>query len=420
MGDSDQEGYDPNISYQEGAGYVGPSGQVTNYVPTAPAAGPAPVNTSMWDYAKAQNTGFNYTPQQLGWDAAATQRFADAGITNLPQWMNTTSLYSPEFHRGSGDFVQSYIDLYNTPIDQAVGQWSGAKKANQFLTGSGGSADDPAFREAYLRTSLGNMYNARDSWWDRNEGMVMGIGGVASVAGAAALGGAGLAGEAAAGVGEGGMTAAEAGALAGESAAGYGAGGAAGGVAGATGAGAAAGGDWLGALEGGMGAYGSGGAGPAGELGTIGGAGGMTVGSGDGIADAISAGQAGGADVGMGNGTSWLTDLGLPASYGNDLGALLSYGGDVLSGLDWGSLLKSGLDLGKLLGGGGVVPVTGTGSSGGGGTTSAPQTSQIMPSAPMNAGQPVAPATMPTGSIMGAFGNKGGNDDYKKYFSTLF
>jgi hypothetical protein len=386
MATRDEEGYDPNISYQEGAGYVGPGGQVTNYVPTAPVGTPAP-DTSLWQHAVNQNTGFNYTPQQLGWDPAAAQRFTDAGISNLPQWMNTTSLYSPEFHRGSGDFVQSYIDLYNTPLDQATNNWTGADKAKKFLVGSGGSVDDPDFREAYLRTSLGHMYNARDSWWDRNEGLVMGVGGVASIAGGAALGGFGLAGEAAAGVGEAGAVGAggsaglsglEIGADLGYSAAQLAPGGIQGGIAG----GSASAGSWLG--------------------------------------DAILSGQAAGADVGMGAGTSWLTDMGLPASYGNDLGALLSYSGDTLGGLDWSKL--GGNVLSKLLSGGGLTgtPAGGGGVAGGGGAGGTPQTSAIAPNVPVGAGQPIAPATMPTGSIMSAFGQQDNKPDYRKYFSTLF
>ena len=384
MAGRDEEGYDPNITYQEGAGYVNPAtGQVTNYVPQQ-QVGPAALDTSMWGYEKAQNKGLNYTPQQLGWVGPEADRFTQAGIDKLPSWFNKESIMSGEFHLGSRDPIQGFIDIYNTPMDQATQQWDAAKKANQYLTGSGGSVDDPAFREAYLRNTFGAMNNARDNWWDRNEGLVMGVGGVASIAGGAALSGFGIAGE---------------GAVAG----------AEGGAAAGGGIGAEAGGGWLGALEGGMGAYGPGGAGAAGGIEGLGGA-----------AGAIGAGQAAGADVGMGAGTSWLTDLGLPASYGNDLGALMSYGYDYLGNLNIGNLLDK-VDLGNLIGGGtGIGTGTQPTSVMGGGTTSAPQTSQILQPIPMGAGGAMAPATMPTGSIMSAYGDKGRSDDYKKYFSNLF
>lgn len=354
----------------------------------APASGPS---TSMWDYAKAQNTGFNYTPQQLGWDDTTAQRFGQAGISQLPGWFNKDLIMSDQFHLGSHDPIQNYIDFYTTPMDQAVGQWDAAKNANQFLLSSGGTADDPAFKEAYLRQAFGNLNNAKDSWWDRNKGWVIGAGGVASIAAGGLAAELGLLGEGAIAGGEagaagagagGGLSGLEIGADLGYSASQLAPGGMAGGIAG----GSASAGSWLG--------------------------------------DAIATGTAAGADVGMGAGTSWLTDLGLPASYGNDLGALISWGGDQLAGLDWGSLAKSGLDIGNLIGGGNGLVGAGTqpvNIMSGGGTTSAPQTSQITQGPPMGMGTPVAPATMPTGSIMSAYGYRNsGKDDYKKYFSNLF
>jgi hypothetical protein len=381
---------DPRISY-------GGMDNTPKYVPPAEPTGP---NRATYDAAVGQNTGFIHDPGQLGWDETATKRFSDAGINKLPTWFNKDTIYSDAFRLGGRDPVQNYIDLHNTPIDQAAGQWNAASRASQSLFGSTGvdpnAEGDPA-KEAYLRTAFGQMNNAKDSWWDRNKGWAIPGMGFATIASMGALAPV-TAGATAGAEVAGGMTAAEASALAGESAAGYGAGGAAGlGAAGAGGGG-------LGTIEAGA-MLGESGAGYGGS----------------GIAEAIAGGQAAGADVGMGAGTSWLTDLGLPASYGNDLGALLSYGGDKLINLDWGALAKSGLDLGKLVGGGAMPGgVAGSTTSGGGGTTSAPQTSQIIPGGPISSSKPAAPATMPTGSIMGAFGNKAEKPDYQKYFSTLF
>jgi hypothetical protein len=146
--------------------------------------------------------------------------------------------------------------------------------------------------------------------------------------------------------------------------------------------------------------------------------------------DAGIAGTAAGADVGMGAGTSWLTDMGWPASYGltpteiaNYLGgttgiSAISDIGSQLGNVDLGKLIGTG---GQLLGGGGATPTaTGGTQQVFGGSTSAPQTSQIQQTPAMGVGTPIAPATMPTGSVMGAFAPEKENKDYMKYFSTLF
>ena len=380
MGDWDQEWNADWLAqgspiYQEGAGYVDPStGQLSNMVPQQTVT-PAAKDTSMWNNAIGANKGFKYTPQQLGWSAAESARFAEAGIDKLPEWFNKPTVYSGEFHLGNNDPVSSFISLYNTPMDEATDQWSGAKKAYNFLTGSGGDPEDPAFKEAYLRSAFGMINNARDSWWDRNEGWEMGGGGILTIGLGGLAAEAGLLGEAAVAGVEGGA------------ATGTGVGGTA----------VEAGGGWLGALEGGMGAYGPTGAGASGSLGSLGisgtgslgtlggdvmgfnnatplataGTGGAST-SGSGIAEAIAAGQAGGADVGMGAGTSIFTDMGLPASYGSGLGDAASYflgsgsgsssiwdsitnllspsgGNTSTGGTNWASLL------GPLLGVGGAV-----------------------------------------------------------------
>ena len=279
--------------------------------PTATGAPAASGGTAMWDYAKAQNTGFVYTPQQLGWDAVSAQKLAAAGITKLPGWFAKPLIMSSEFHLGTHDPVQNFIDLYTGSADST----GAASKARQSLTAGGGDPNDPAFKEAYMRDAFGFLNNAKDSWWDRNKSWVTFGGGTAAIAA--------------------GGLAAELGAL------GSGAAGA--------GVGTEAGGGWLGALEGSMGAYGPGGAGAAGELGSIGAGNALAQGfgtlggdiagfsnatpiatNGTDLAGSIAAGQAAGADVGMGAGTSWLTDLGLPASYGSGLGGLAGYGYDAL------------------------------------------------------------------------------------------
>ena len=338
-----------------------------------PMAAPAPLSRANYDYAVSQNTGFNYTPQQLGWDDATAQRLGAAGISQLPGWFNKDTIYSDAFHLGSHDPIQNYIDLYNTPMDQAAGQWSASSHAAQSLFGSTGvdpSKEGDAGKEAYLRGAFGNLNNAKDSWWDRNKGWAipgMGFATIASMGALAPVTAGATAGAEAAG----GLSAAEASAMLGGSGLGYG-------------------------------AYGASGL----------------------IPEAIAAGTAAGADVGMGAGTSWLTDLGLPASYGNDLSALLSYGGDTLAGLDWGALAKDPSLISKLLGGAGLGGAVATGTQPtnimGGGTTSAPQTSQIAPPTPMGQGSPIAPATMPTSSMMSAFGNRNEKPDYQKYFQTIF
>lgn len=256
---------------------------------------------SPWEYAQNQNTGFIYSPQQLGWDDATAQRFSQAGITQLPGWFNRDTVYSGAFRLGGRDPVQNYIDLYTTPYDQATSQWDASKKAYQRLfTDSGADTASDAAREAYLREAFGTMNNAKDSWWDRNHGMVMSLGTMASLIGGGYLSGAmGAVEGAGAGLGTGleatGYGAAEAGA----------------------GAGAASGNALTGSLSGiNAGEYGLSNAAPVAA---------ETAG-GSGIADAIAAGGAAGADVGMGSGTSWLTQLGLPASYGGGLGGAAEYG----------------------------------------------------------------------------------------------
>lgn len=146
------------------------------------------------------------------------------------------------------------------------------------------------------------------------------------------------------------------------------------------------------------------------------------------IGAAIAQGAAAGADVGMGAGTSWLTDLGFPAAYGNDLASLISYGAnsafDSLGAIDIGNLI--GGNLPGLISGGSLLPGMGVVSQPTNimaGTTSAPQTSPIAQTGrPMGGTTPtITPATMPTGSIMGAFANRSGDTpDYMKYLSPLF
>ncbi len=143
------------------------------------------------------------------------------------------------------------------------------------------------------------------------------------------------------------------------------------------------------------------------------------------IGAAIAAGGAAGADVGMGAGTSWLTGLGLPATYGNDIGALFGYGADQvlngLGGIDMSKLIGTGANLGSILGGypTGVISAPTNIMTG---STSAPQTSAIPQGTNLTTPSTITPATMPTGSVMGAFGNKSQGDtpDYMKYFSQLF
>lgn len=323
--------------YIEGLGFLPGEAPTSAIDQTAPADTAAP-STAPWDYAQSQNTGFIYTPQQLGWDSAAAKRFSDAGITQLPGWFSKEMVYSPAFHLGSHDPVQNYIDLYNTPYDQAANQWSGSSKAIQSLFGSTGldaTQLGDAGKEAYIRQAFGNLNNAKDSWWDRNGPWVTGLGGIASIAGGGLLAELG-------GLGAGATIGAEAGAGVPTTAAD------------------------LTALGGGMSAYGAGGAGAAGSLGslglssTIGGAelGGAssgilgfsnmtpTVGS-SAISDSIAAGGAAGADVGMGSGTGFMSSLGLPASYSLT------------------DLLGSGTGLSVL---GNSVTSGGTGSGTGGGT----------------------------------------------------
>jgi hypothetical protein len=344
----------------------------------APNAPQAPM-TQMWDIAKQQNTGFNYTPQQLGWDDTTAQKLSAAGITTLPGWFNKDTIYSDAFHLGSHNPIDNYIDLYNTPVDQAVSQWDASKRTAQNLANWGATADDPNYKEAYLRNAFGELNNAKDNWWDRNQGWVMGLGGIASVAGLGVLGEAGLLGAgvgAEAGVGAGGLSAADASAMLGESGLGYG-------VGGASGLGG------IGTVEG-SGLYGAGTFGGASELGGTSG---------------LMPGEVAGASAGA----------------GTSIGDILSQAEDKLANLDWGKLASDPKLLGSLLSGMGLSGVTGTQPTNiMGGSTSAPQTSQITPATPMGVGAPIAPATMPTGTMMNAFGNKNEKPDYLKYFSTLF
>lgn len=143
------------------------------------------------------------------------------------------------------------------------------------------------------------------------------------------------------------------------------------------------------------------------------------------LADSIAAGAAAGADVGMGAGTSWLTEMGWPASYGftpTEIGNYLA-GTSGISGLtslgdmDWGKLV-GGLG-NSVLGGAtqqGQQPIVFNSSSQApsGGATSPTNATGF------NASNPIVPATMPTSSVMSAFADKEDKKDYMKYFSTLF
>jgi hypothetical protein len=358
---------------------------------------------------QATDNAFNYTPEQLGWSPEEAARFISAGYTQLPGMMNKASIYGPGVSLGNDDPIQSFIDFGNKPT--YFDGKSGKVLSNMSTAGMGDINNwTPDDQKAYQLSMLQRKWEPNEGWYAANKGLVNSLGifgtALASMAGAAALGPAlgavGTGVEVGTGAGAGaGLSGLELGADLGYSAAQLAPGGLGGTGALAAGAGAA-------------------------ELGTPGGLGaGAGYMSPDLIGEAIAGGQAAGADVGMGAGTSWLTDLGLPASYGNDLGALLSYGGDKLINLDWGALASNPNLISSLLGGG-VGALTGGTAAGTtptsvyGGSTSAPQTSQIAPTPPMGQGVPMAPPTMPTGSIMGAFGNKGSNDDYKKYFSTIF
>lgn len=282
---------------------------------------------------RGANTGFVYSPQQLGWDANQAARLQAAGITALPGWFNHNSVYSNAFHMGGADPIQQFIDLHNTPIDQAAGQYRASGEIYDYLTKTGLPADDPAFKEAYLRESFGKLNNAQDTWWDRNgyNAVMSGL----SIAVPAAFA---IAGPAAAG------------AEAGAGGAGLGTGFEAVGYPGATAAGTTGGNALTGAgLIGGE--YGFSNAAPVAA---------ETVG-GSGIADSIAAGTAAGADVGMGSGTSWLTSLGLPASYGSGAAGLGEYGLSVAGGGGGMGLWDS---VSSLFGGeGGGNALTGSGLS---------------------------------------------------------
>lgn len=351
MGDSDEEGrlaWEAAGSplYQEGAGYVGPNGLASNYVPSAPVQPAASPTASLWDYEVSQNTGFRYAPEQLGWSPEEAARFKSAGNNLLPAFMAKELIYSPEFKLSGRDPIATYNTLATGDVNQLSGELSGARKAKQYLEGSGGDLSGDAGKEAFIRTSFGNILNGRDSWWDRNKGAVIGVGGMLTVGLGGYLSGAMAAtdaalvgGTAAAGTGGGGLY----GTTAGLSATGgtglYGTGqGLTAGLGGLYGTGVGTTTQGLGALGSGAGAVAGGYGGNALSEG-FGGLGGDIAGysnatpisaNGTDLSGAIAAGQAGGADVGMGAGTSWLTDLGLPASYGSGLGGLAGYGYDAL------------------------------------------------------------------------------------------
>lgn len=289
--------------------------------------------------------GSYYSPTQLGWDDTAAQRMTAAGITTLPSWFNREAVYSDAFHLGQGtDPVQTYIDLYTMPYQDAISKWSGAKESYNTLAGidvSGeyqglSNLEDSQFRDAYIKDAMARMFNAKDSWWDRNQDWVIGAGSVASVAaggllseflsptGALASGAStapSLSSEATMSISD--MMAANAagsGSLAGM-------GGAELGLSNTTplaGTGAETAGDW-----------------------------------------ATAVGQM--ADVGMGSGTNWMTQLGLPASYsaadliGTELGPAILNGSLGLSAGGGGvGLLDTLYNYGsKLFGGGGSGGTTG-------------------------------------------------------------
>lgn len=221
MGDSDEEGYLAWLNagqplYQEGAGYVGANGLVTNMVPTDTAQHVQQLNpaSDLWEHAKAQNTGFVYTPEQLGWSTEEGDKFRSAGNDMLPGFMAKQLIYSPEFRLSGRDPIATYNTLANGDINQLSGELSGARKAKKFLEGSGGdlaTAGD-AGKEAFVRSAFGNILNGRDSWWDRNKGAVIGVGGMLTVGLGGYLSGAMAAtdaalvgGQAAAGTGGGGL-----------------------------------------------------------------------------------------------------------------------------------------------------------------------------------------------------------------------
>lgn len=115
--------------------------------------------------------------------------------------------------------------------------------------------------------------------------------------------------------------------------------------------------------------------------------------------------------------------LGELGAYGlGELGSLISGGADLFSGMDIGKLIGNGTNLGNLIGGGTPGGIIAAPTTIQGGSTSAPQTSQIIPGGPaFNPQSVITPAAMPTSSIMGAFGNSDTKEpEYLKYFTSLF
>lgn len=374
------------------------------FIPATPQAAPSPVTTATAPAAPALPAGYS-TVADLGYSPVVQQQLANLGFTSLPGYMKFSGKSSDQT-----DIAQQIANVMGMTSADIWDAWgregagkthSAARQAiNPFYSLSGkkrGYELSPEELESFRRAYMTRASQENKGGFGLSE--AAGLGAVlapiaAAIAGPALLGG-GAATAATGGLG--GATAAGAGETA------------------ALGTAALAAG--LPASVGTAAALGS-----APTMEAAWGLLGPSLGGS--LEAAIANGLAAGADVGMGGGTSVLTDLGLPAVVGNDLGALAEYVAgqvpDILSGIDLGSLLGGllpALTAGLIPGLGGA----GAGQGIAGGTTSAPQTSPIPQQDILRPAAPITPATMPTGSIMGAFANKSGDTpDYLKYLSPLF
>jgi hypothetical protein len=372
--------FQQNNQVSQGEGVVGSGISV----PTPQAPLPQP----------AQATGMK-SLADLGYTGNLAQAFTNAGITEMPEWMgrykegnwNYSDLINDyKTIRGADPSVIGVTGKANDVLsnmgwslaDQGLhyvgtqpiagSSSQGEGEGREFTTTSYTPSDpakwSPADQDYFEQSWMGRKQAPNVGAWEQSiKPAMMGIGSIISMAAAPYLAGAGAAVE-------GGLAAAEGGAISTEA----------------------------------------------------------TMAIGDMMAyDAGVAGTAAGADVGMGAGTSWMTDMGWPASYGftpTEIGNYLA-GTTGISGLtslgdvDW---TKLGTNLGSTVLGGAAAnpPTTQATSSGGGQGGSAGNTSPIQ-STGFNATNPITPAAMPTGSVMGAFApQKDDKNDYMKYFSTLF
>jgi hypothetical protein len=383
--------------------YIETGGDSDGYwadVPEAPSAQAPAANPP----TAGGTTG--YKPlADLGYQGQLAQAFQQAGINELPEWMSRYAVGNWNY----SDLVNDYQTIHGyNPSNATTGKpndvlsnmgWSLADNGLHYVgtqpivsnssggegegrttspgglagsytpadTSTWGAGDQDFFEQSWMRRKQQPNMGA---WEDSIKPALMGIGSIASMAAAPYLAGAGAAVE-------GGLAAAEG--------------------AGAAGAGLSLSTEGTMAISDMM------------------------------LADMAANGIAAGADVGMGAGTSWLTDLGWPASYGFTPTEIANYlaGTTGISGLtslgdiDWTRL---GTNLGQTVLGGGTTgaaqqPIVFNSSSQApsGGATSPTNATGF------NASSPITPATMPTSSIMGAFApQKEDKNDYMKYFSTLF